>query len=398
MKRACGRWLDEFKLRYSYGVVGSDFGARRFNYIQIYDTAAGVKFGETSANQSTPIYIAGNAADPNATWERSVKQNLGIELSMFSKLDFNLDLYHENRDGILMTYNTLPLWVGVLNPVGNIGKTKNRGFEMEISWNDKIGRYFKYSIKANWTMNQNRIVFKDDPIHRADYMKDAGKPINWIKGYLNSGYYTSLDDIYNSPEPSLGVTPENLIPGDLSYIDFNADGVVDNLDQAPLEHVAYPMNTGGLTLGIEYKGLKVSAMFYGVYNQIKGLNKTLWDFPMGVMKGQEDITERWTPETAAAGTATKPALHLTFGGHSQQVNSEYCYRDASYLRLKNAEISYSFSRKLLKNTPLRRAQIYVNGNNLLTFTRLDDRLDPETSSTSVYPMVRRYNFGVRLTF
>lgn len=398
IKKHCGRWLDEFKVRYSYGIVGSDAGAQRFNYIQIYNTAGGVKFGETSPNQSTPVYYAGNAADPEATWERAIKQNLGFELSLFSRLDINLDLYHESRSGILMQYKTIPLWVGVQNPVGNIGKTKNRGFELELSWNDKIGRDFNYWIKANWTMNQNRIVFRDDPKNRADYMKDAGKPIGWVSAYLTGGYYTSLDDIYNSPEPSLGTVTANLIPGDVSYIDFNADGVINTLDKAPIENVTYPMNTGGLTLGFEYKGFQLNMMFYGVFNQIKGLNKTLWDFPQGIMKGQVDITGRWTPENAASGNVTKPALHLSYGSHSQDKNSEFCYRNADYVRLKNAEISYSFEGNAIRKVGLSKAQIYVSGNNLLTFTSLDKRLDPETADTSVYPMVRRFNMGVRLTF
>lgn len=398
IKKRFGRWLDEFKVRYSYGIVGSDAGAQRFNYIQIYNTAAGIKFGDVSPNQSTPIYTEGNAADPNATWERAVKQNLGFEISLFSRLDLNLDFFHEARSGILMQYKTIPLWVGVLNPVGNIGKTKNRGFEIELNWHDKIGKDFNYWIKANWTMNQNRIVFRDDPKKRADYMKDAGKPIDWVSAYLMGGYYDSIDDIFNSPEASLGTVKENLIPGDISYIDFNADGVIDILDKAPLDNVTYPMNTGGLTLGMEYKGFSVNVMFYGVFNQIKALNKTLWDFPQGIMKGQEDILGRWTPENAANSKVVKPVLHLSYGNHSQNQQGEFCYRKADYVRLKNAEIAYSFPIKMIKKIGLSKLQIYANGNNLFTFTSLDKRLDPETADTSVYPLVRRYNFGVRLTF
>lgn len=398
IKNNCRTWLDEFKIRYSYGVVGSDAGATRFNYIQIYNTAGGIKFGETSPNQSTPIYTAGNAADPNATWERALKQNLGFEISLFSKLDVNLEFYHESRSGILMQYKTIPLWVGVNNPVGNIGKTKNRGFEVEINWKDKIGANFNYWIQANWTMNQNRIVFRDDPKNRADYMKDAGKPIGWIKGYLMGGYYTSLDDIYNSPQPSLGVDVSQLIAGDISYIDFNADGIVNTLDQAPLDYVTYPMNTGGLRLGFEYKGFQVNVMFYGVANQVKRLKETLWDFRQGVMKSQQDVIYRWTEANAMEGTVTKPAIHLSNTSHNQNDNSSFLYRNADYVRLKNAEISYSFSNVLLKHSGIKGAQIYINGNNLLTFTGLDKNLDPETSDTSVYPIVRRYNVGVRLTF
>lgn len=398
VKKHTGKWLDEFKVRYSYGVVGSDNGAGRFNYIQIYNKASAIKFGETSAISTTPLYVAGQAADPNATWERAIKQNLGFELALFGKLDINLDFFQENRSGILMNYRTIPLWTGVQTPSGNIGKTQNRGFELEVIWNHKVNDSWTYWIRGNMTMNQNRIIYRDDPKNMSDYLKDAGKPIGWISAYLNNGYYTSLDDIYNSPAASLGVSADQLIPGDLSYIDFNADGIINTLDRAPLKYVSYPMNTAGLTLGFSWKGLSVSAMFYGVFNTVKSNQKVLWDFYRGNMMAQEDVTGRWTPENAADGTVVKPALHINYTKHSQDNNTAFTYRNGNYIRLKNAEISYSFTGKALKVVGLSKAQVYVNGNNLFTWTPLDRRLDPETNGTSVYPIVRRYNIGARLTF
>lgn len=391
-------WLDEFKIRYSYGIVGSDAGANRFNYIQLYESGKGMIFGSTSKTQATDMYWAGSAADPNATWERAVKQNLGFELALWSRFELNLDLFHESRSGILMDYKTIPLWTGVLNPVGNIGKTKNRGFELEIIWNDRIGKEFRYWLKGNITMNQNRIVFRDDPQFRADYMKDEGKPIGWISSHLVGGYYGSLDEIYNSPQPSLGVLPEHLVPGDISYIDFNADGVIDQMDKAPIQYVSYPMNTAGLTLGFSYRGFSFSAMFYGVFNQVKSLDVTLWDFTSGLLKAQQDVTGRWTPENAASGSVVKPSLHVNYTQHNQATSSEFVWRNANYLRLKNAEVSYNFSGKLLESMGVSRFQLYVNGNNLVTWTKLDKRMDPETKNTSMYPLVRRYNIGLRLTF
>ena len=265
-------------------------------------------------------------------------------------------------------------------------------------WSGRLSRSVSYWVKGNVTMNQNRVIYRNDPKNRDEYRKKAGKPIGVQTGYVTNGYYTSLDDIYNAPAPDLGVVPGNLIPGDLLYIDYNCDGTVNSFDQVPFEYMDYPMNTGGLSFGVSVKGFELSALFYGVWNQCKQVKETFWDFQRGVLKALPNVTQRWTPENAAAGTVEKPALHATYTAHSQQNNSDLLWMNADYLRLKNLELSYTLPQKTVGKIGLSKAQVYMSGNNLFTITGLDKNLDPESIQANVYPIVRRYNIGFRVTF
>ena len=171
------KWLTNLKLRYSYGEVGSDKGAPRFNYIQLFESGGNVTFGKNQNVTYGPLYTEGKLAYQNATWETAIKQNLGIEMTILRKLKLNLDLFDERRTGILMERNTVAPWMGTGLPSVNIGETKNHGLELELGWNDKIGKDFSYFAKFNFATSENRIVYKDDPNRLDDYLKAAGKPI-----------------------------------------------------------------------------------------------------------------------------------------------------------------------------------------------------------------------------
>jgi hypothetical protein len=391
-----GDVLSNLKVRYSYGKVGSDQGAPRFAYVQQYNSGGSVPMGYLNQTNHGPLYTEGRAANPNQTWESSTKQNLGIDLDLWNKLSATIDLFKEDRTDILMTLNTIPYWFGAQEPSANIGATKNRGYDLELVWNDKIGTDFRYWVRANYTHSENRIVFRDDPRDKPDYLKDAGKPIGWNSRLKTGGYYTSLDDIYNYAAPNHGVPQGGLVPGDLMFIDFNADGQTDNQDQIAMENTAYPWTTYGLNLGFSYKNFELNVLFYGVTNVGQNFpNTLLWDFNGNFVTGQPNINSRWTPENAE--NAEKPALHLNNQGHSQ-TNSDFSYISGDYVRLKNAEIVYRIQSGYLQRLGLSNVQVYANGNNLLTFSKMDPRIDPETSGTDVYPLVRRFNLGFRVSF
>lgn len=398
MKKIQEKWLTNLKLRYSYGEVGSDKGAPRFNYIQLFESGGNVTFGKNQNVTYGPLYTEGKLAYQNATWETAVKQNIGIEMTILRKLKLNLDLFDEKRTGILMSRNTVAPWMGTGLPSVNIGETKNHGLELELGWNDKIGKDFSYFAKFNFATSENRIVFKDDPNRLDDYLKAAGKPIGYVKKYLVTGNLSSIDDIFNYTQSGIvNGSQDKLIPGDLAYMDYNGDGVVDSKDMAPAEHLNYPLTTYGLTLGFTYKGFGVNALFYaaaGVYKEQIGA--FLWDFPQGNIKAQPNTLERWTPEDALSGNIVRPSVHLVNDYNSKE--STFSYTNHSYLRLKNLEVNYSFPKEWIKKMNISSCQLYVNGNNLFTISGVDDRRDPETGGGDVYPIVRRYNVGVRLSF
>ncbi|MDX1471335.1 MAG: SusC/RagA family TonB-linked outer membrane protein, partial [Flavobacteriaceae bacterium] len=399
IKNITGDVLDFLKIRYSEGKMGSDLGAPRFAYTQIYTTGGNVPFGYNNRTNYGPLYYEGRAANPDQTWETSTKRDLGIELELFDKFSATLDLYDEKREGILMTRRTVPVWFGNEVPSGNIGSTKNRGYELQLGWQDNIGENFRYNIGAHLSQFENRINFYDDPRLQDEYLKHAGKPIRWDRQaprLINSGYYSSLDDIYNQAPPFVGNQQSNLIPGDLMFVDYNADGIVDSQDEVAMEFQLYPRTIYGFNFGFDYKNFSLNTIFYGVSQVGRTIGYALlWDFQDGELLAHPDVVDRWTPESAS--TAGKPALHLGSNLSHNSTRSTYQYVDGDYLRFKSAEIAYKVNPKIGK-LDIKNLQIYANGNNLWTWAKNDTKLDPEAFGGSTYPVVKRYNLGLRLTF
>lgn len=400
MKDLRDSWLTNLKVRYSCGKVGSDLNSNAFNYIQTYSSGGDVTFGKYDNVTFGPLYTEGALAYEDATWETALKQNLGIELTLIRKLRMTLDLFNESRTGILMTRQTIAPWIGVGLPSVNIGETKNHGMEFDLSWNDNIGKDFSYYAKFNFSTSENRVVFKDDPNKLDEYLKVAGKPIGseGLLKYIAVGNLANIDDIFNYSTSIINNgTQDRLVPGDLVYMDYNSDGFIDSKDKAPVSHMNYPLTSYGLTLGFNYKGLGLNAQFYGVTGVYKEqIGNLLWDFPNSLVKAQPNTLDRWTEEDVKSIEIVRPSVHLTNNYNSQQ--STYTYTNHSYLRLKNLEINYNLPKQIVKLLGLSKCQIYVNANNLFTISKVDNRRDPETGSGSVYPIVRRYNVGARLSF
>ena len=388
--------ITNLKIRYSWGKVGNDRGASRFQYVQIYNQTTGTTFGKDGNTTWGPGYTEGSIAQPNATWETAVKQDLGMEMSLFKKLRIELDLYDEHRSGILLSPRTTAPWVGVTVASANLGETKSHGIDLQLSWNDNIGSDFHYSADLMFSTSENRIIYKDDPANYLDYEKDAGKPIGYQKRYTVTGNYESLDDIYNTAATSLS-TADKLIPGDYAYIDFNADGVIDSKDMMVMEYTNYPLTTVSLSLGFNWKGLGFSALLYSPIGQYKLVPEDYaYDFPGGFVKAQPQVTESWTEANIGSGKVNRAAVHL-YSAHNEKENT-WLYVDHSYLRLKTLELSYAIPSRWQKALSMTRCTVFVNGNNLFTWWGGDKRIDPETGGQNVYPIVKTYTVGARFAF
>lgn len=389
--------LDYLKLRYNYGIVGSDRGVGGNQFFQSYTSGGSVRFGDMDDNSFGPLYAEGPTANPDNTWEKATKQNLGIDFDFFNKLRGNLDLFSEERKDILMQRATVPRAFGNSAPFANIGRTKNHGFELQLVYRDKIGEQFNYYVGGGYNWSENRVVYRDDARLTPEYQKDAGKQIGSTTRWIQAGYYNSLDDIFNGATPNVGVAQGSIVPGDFIYADYNADGVIDQFDRIPFEFTTTPLQTISLNFGFDYKNWGFNVLFYSAQNVFTEVPSIfLWDFNSGFVSGQPNIADRWTPQNAV--NPGKPSLHTFNTRHNQNTASTYTFVNASYIRLKNAEVSYRVDLQTLKNIGIRNLQVYANGNNLLTFTDLDDRVDPESGSDSVYPIVRRFNLGLRANF
>ena len=401
IKKSIGKVLTNAKFRYSWGKVGSDAGAKRWNYIQQFTSDGNITLGTDASGQIWgPLYHEGDVANLNSTWEKSTKQNLGIEIGLWNKLDITLDLFDEKRKDILMEPQTTSFITGAKFNALNIGSTKNHGFELELHYNDKIGSDFRYHVGFTLASSENRVVFRDDPVNGPNHLKEAGKPIGHQNRYLVVGNYETIDDVFNNAQTGSinSVAPGQVVPGDFIYIDFDSNGILNGQDKVAVDELNYPLHTYGLNLGFDWKGLSFSAMFYaptGVYKLVNSVYSA--SFKSGKINAQPDVMNAWTPETANTSGVRAPALHLTNDGAFNGTESTYRYQNFSYLRLKTMELGYNLPKKWLKTVGLKSLQVYVTGNNLLTWWGGDDRIDPEGEQAK-YPILRSFTSGVRVSF
>ena len=401
IKKHLGDVLTNAKIRYSWGKVGSDAGASRWNYIQSFTSGDHLTLGtDATGHNWGPLYTEGSIANLGSTWEKSTKQNLGIEIGLWNKLSLTLDLFDEKRRDILMTPNTTSSIAGATFNSLNIGKTKNHGIELELRWDDKIGKDFHYYANFTMASSENRIVFQDDPYKSPDHLKKAGKPIGHQARYLAIGNYGSIDDVFNYAQSGTinSISPNQVIPGDLVYIDFDANGILNGQDKVAVDQLNYPLHTYGLDLGFNWRGLSFSAMIYaptGVWKLVDTVYAS--SFKGGRVNAQLGALNTWSPETASSSGIQRPSLHLKDDGGFNGTESTWRYRNFSYLRLKNVEVSYQLPKRCLTPMRISSLQVYVTGNNLLTFWGGDNRIDPEGNQTG-YPILRSVTSGIRLSF
>lgn len=394
-------WLNNLKLRASYGQVGNDVykvnGVKqRFLYQAVWtQTANAYRFGTTGY---TGIY---ESQYPNyaVTWERAHKYNFGVEFGLWNGLlNGTIDLFHERRDNILTPYLTRPQWVGVNMAAGNLGKTKNRGYEIELKHAHRLGKDFGYHVGFTFSHARNEIIDKDEPAGMTAYRKTEGHPINQYFGLIADGYITASDIAGGQlPVSTFGTVQA----GDLKYRDMNGDGFIDNRDETFIGYSDVPENTFALTLGCDYKGFGLSLMFQGVGHVSRYYDaEAMFAFVNGG-KVKEYHLKRWNPDESEAynlSNARYPLLHYdSYGDHNQRLNS-FFLQNGNFIRLKNIELSYTLPLKWSKKLAMSDCRFYVNANNLLTWDHLDGLCDPESEGSNRYPIMKTVNFGVNVKF
>lgn len=394
------------KFRGSYGEVGNDkIGGDRFLYLpSVYEYTSGggsgYYFGEEGVNRNHYEGSAeGKIGNPNVTWERAEKMNVGFEINMFDdKFSFNADYFDEKRDNILWDYGTISSLVAANLPAANLGEVNNSGFEFETEWRQNIGE-FNYWLKGNYSYNQNEVIYKDEPEKEYPWMMDAGFPVDQFKAYRTDGFINTYEELANVPVYSFG---DNVQRGDFRYIDINGDGIIDDKDQVPTGFTTFPQITYGLSFGADFRGFDFSVLFQGADRVTNRLTEmAAWPFDQGTRNAQKFHLNRWTPERYEAGKEISyPRMNYSGAGvNGVGGANDYWTQSASYLRLKNAEIGYRFSPEFLDQFGLESMRIYANGNNLITWTDMRT-YDPEAPSGrgEFYPQMRVINFGFNLQF
>lgn len=390
-------WLDNLKLRASYGQVGNDkYSGQRFLYTQKWTQISNAYYFGTTGY--TGIY-EGQYPNYDVTWERANKYNFGVEFSFWDRLlSGNIDVFHEQRNDILTSYLTRPEWVGVTMSPGNLGKTQNQGYEIELRHNNKIGRDFNYNVGLTYSHARNEILNMDEPEGKTAYRKREGHPIDQYFGLVADGFVTSAD-LANTEFPVS--TYGDVKVGDLKYRDINNDGFIDDRDETFIGYSNIPENSYSLNLGFDYKGVGFSMMLQGVDHVSRYYDaEAMYAFVNGG-KVKEHHLNRWDPSKSEAdnlASAKYPLLHYDSNGdHNQRTNS-FFLQNGAFMRLKNIELSYTLPKAWTQPAGISDCRFYINGNNLITWDHLDGLTDPESNGSNRYPIMRTVNLGVNLKF
>ncbi len=400
--KGTSNWLDNLKLRASYGQVGNDVYSvngvkQRFLYEQKWLQISNDYFFGTTGN--TGIY---ESQYPNydVTWERAHKIDVGLEFGLFSGIvNGTFDFFYEKRNDILTEYLTRPEWVGVTMAADNLGKTKNSGFELELKHNYHIGKDFTYNVGFTFSHARNKILAMDEPAIKEKYRKQEGHPINQYFGLVSEGFVTQ-SDINNGTLPTSLFT-ENVQVGDLKYKDMNGDGYIDERDVTFIGNSDVPENMYALNVGVNYKNWGFSVMFQGVDHVSRYYDaEAMYAFVNGG-KVKEHHLKRWNPEQTESynlSHAEYPLLHYAgYGDHNQRQNS-FFLKNGAFLRLKNIELSYDLPAEWIKHVGMSDCRIYINANNLITWDHLGKLTDPESNGSNRYPIMKTVNFGVNIKF
>ena len=407
MKKAS--WIDFLKVRASYGLVGSDNVSSRFPYLAFYGGGSGYHFGNNFGTEVGGT-SEGNLANENLTWEKARKLNVGIDFTTLNqRLALTVDAFYEYRFDIITDMNGdgimgYPDIVGKDAALQNLGEVSNRGVDVELSWNDKIGKDFRYYIRPNLTFSRNRLEYKAEVARKNSWRKETGKRLYENFVYVFDHFVANQDEADRLNK--IGYQPwGQLIPGDVVYKDLDRNGVIDDEDRTAMGNPRSPELMFGIPFGFQYKNFDFSVLLQGATNTSILLNgAAVFDFPQfeqdKIGRVKKMHLDRWIPKTAA--TAKYPALHYGTHDNNKNGNSSLFLYDASYLRLKNVEIGYNVSPNWLRKFHVQQARIYVQGLNLLTFDKLGDvDIDPETKSgdgASWYPIQKVFNFGIDITF
>ena len=391
-------FINYLKIRGSYGIVGNDLMNTKSRFFYLPDAynpyGTSYNFGvDVSGNRDGATEL--QMGNPLVSWEKAGKQNYDMDFSILDEhLSGSFDYFIEKRHDILTTRNTAPNFIAITMPVVNIGKVDNKGFELVLKWNHSIGD-FKYWINGNLSYAKNKIVYKDEIPHKYPWLYETGQSVGQPFGFIFDGFVTEADlESGKLPDHKL-----DLKPGDAKYKDLNGDNIIDDNDQCPIGNPIYPQLTAGITAGFEYKGFDFSMLWAGSGKVSRfisaGLRVPFGGGNYGLL--QYMIDDHWTPETAE--TAKTPRFSGAANANNYTRNSTLWLKDASYIRLKNVQIGYTFKGEWMKKIHLKNMRIYASGENLLTFDHLKIA-DPEATDDKQfqYPLQMIFNIGLNLNF
>ncbi|SHF93783.1 TonB-linked outer membrane protein, SusC/RagA family [Mariniphaga anaerophila] len=407
-------WLDFFKIRASYGTVGNDrITSVRFPYLTKVNEGTGSVWGVPGIETIGETRIGAD----NLAWERAIKSNLGFEGKLFdNKLDFVLEFFKDQRNGIFQQRVQVPSYVGVTsNPYANVGRMKSTGADGNISYTTDITPNFGITLRGNFTYSKNIVQNWEQAYLEYPYLEYNGFPYGSIRGYQAIGLFKDEEDVKYSPKQTFGT----VMPGDIKYKDINGDGIINTMDKVPLTHSNYPLTMYGfggefryknLTLGVLFKGTGKTSFFYvGQSTTVSGDTEVNGMGYMPFFQGNQgnvltlaaDPENRWIPMDYALEHGIDPALaenpnarfpRLQYGNNANNSQlSTFWEGDSRYLRLQEVTLNYRVDSNFLKRLGVSSMDVQLVGTNLYTWDKVKI-FDPEQAvwNGRKYPIPQTY--------
>ena len=384
-------WIDYLKLRASVGLLGND-AVGGWQWMQRYNLVSGAQYGSLMSGVEANVI-----PNEDITWEKSLTVNGGFDAGFLNnKLNVTVDGFYRHTYDILGDrLASLPTTFGAKMPAENYAVIDARGFEVELSYADKIGSDFNYYVKGNLGYATNKLITKDEAENLRPYKSELGHNTDRSMGYIATGILRTQADLDALPEgyTIFGQKPEL---GMMNYRDIRGansdtpDGIIDEFDQEWIMNHTIPPINYGFTIGGSWKGFSFDVFFQGVAG-----HDIMIDMRGSQARAEETNfdfwTDHWTPENP---DAEFPRASRNTGDAA----STFWMRNGSFLRLKNVNLSYSLPKSVLDKMKVSQLKFFLQGNNLCLLQDGVKYYDPENSSIRAYPLMRSYSFGVNLSF
>lgn len=352
----------------------------------------------TVNGQKSPYtwYKEASIGNPDIHWEKALKQNLGIDFTVYHGM-FNgtLEFFKERRRDILVAGSSraIPSYFGGSAPTANLGKVQSSGFELELRFNHTFANDMHLWANLNMTHSQNKILEYDDPELKEAYRKSTGFQIGQDHIIYDAGYAQTWDDVIAMTKHN--TNDNQKLPGQPIMVDYNGDGVIDSSDSTPYGYSGTPQNTYNATIGLDWKGWSFYVQFYGVTNVQRTVT---FDSFRGNLNTLYSGVDFWSVGDNDPNRPL-PVWNSTpnyYNGWDNRFN----HYDGSYVRLKNMEIAYTWTDGWIKRLGLSNLKVFLNGNNLWQWSRMPDDRESNFAGTGnasqgAYPTVRRFNLGIR---
>lgn len=396
--------FDMMKLRASYGVLGNQ-NIGTYPYQQNYSLEQNAVLGNPGTLMPGARITSFN--NPDITWETTRIIDVGLDFSLWKgKLNGSIDYFDKYTDNILSAVQVTRI-MGRSVGESNIGAVSNKGFEARLEYNTQIGADLKLSLAPNFSYINNAVEeLADGALEDINNNRIVGEPLGIIYGYKTNGLFVDQNEIDDAPKQL--INKDGIKPGYIRYEDISGpDGIPDGLVNSTYDRTVLGSSTPkfyyGLTINASYKGFDFSALLQGLGGHQRLIGSYMaYAFYNGGQIQQWQIDNRWTTEDPDK-WAEYPRLETMNMNNTNLQISDYWIRNASFLRIKNIQIGYTFSNSVIDRIGLQNLRIFFSGQNLYNFTSFYKGWDPENEiatgdSPSFYPINSIYSFGVNVRF